>query len=99
MTNEIIPNDILNQIQIQFEENYDIALELILSEFNFDDFLNKNRILRCVLYLSENNIEKLKTNINFAKIDYRDVILWAEYDLDSNSSPVLVRDFSKPFKK
>ena len=97
MTNEIIPNDILNQIQIQFGENYDVALELITNEFKSDNFLNNNRIIRCVLYLSEDNIEELKANINFAKVDYRDVILWAEYDLDSNNSPVLVRDFSKPF--
>jgi hypothetical protein len=52
-----------------------------------------DRVQRCVLYLSGGEPEKLKHFLQTAQSDYRDVILFAEYD----SASQRVRDFSRGF--
>jgi hypothetical protein len=39
----------------------------------------------------------MKENINLAKIDWRDIILWAEYENNEKNEPIFKRDFNKPF--
>ncbi len=95
---EKLSSDILNQIEIQFGKNYKNVLEILETELSENDFLNSNRIIRCIIFLSENNIEKLKENINLAKIDWCDIILWAEYENNERNEPILKRDFNKPFQ-
>jgi hypothetical protein len=89
---EKLSSDILTQIKLQFGENHKKVIEILEN-----DFLNSNRIIRCIIFLSEKNIEKVKENINLAKIDWRDIILLAEYENNENREPKLIRDFNKPF--
>lgn len=42
------------------------------------------RIIRCVLHLSSGNLDSLDRHIDACLTDYRDIILWAEYDIDGN---------------
>jgi hypothetical protein len=51
------------------------------------------RVCRCVLFLARGQLSLLAHNAEQARLDYRDVIYWAEYDEQDR----LVRDFSKPF--
>ena len=53
---------------------------------------DKARILRCVVFLARGNMEKLVHNADRALSDFRDVILWAEYDEQNRQ----VRDFNQP---
>ena len=94
---EKISSDILTQIKLQFNENHKKLIETLENELSENDYLNSNRIIRCIIFLSEKNIEKVKENINLAKIDWRDIILLAEYENNENSEPKLIRDFNKPF--
>ena len=94
---EKLSTDILAQIAYQFGENYKIVIGILETELSESDILNSSRIIRCIIYLSENSIEKLRENINSAKIDWRDIILWAEYENDEKNEPKLKRDFNKPF--
>ena len=94
---EKLSSDILTQIKLQFGENHKKVIEILENELSENDFLNSNRIIRCIIFLSEKNIEKVKENINLAKIDWRDIILLAEYENNENSEPKLIRDFNKPF--
>ena len=100
MKNKIkkLPNDILIQIEFQFDENYKTVLEILETELSKNDFLNSNRIIRCIIFLSKNNVEKLKENISLAIIDWRDIILLAEYENNERNEPILKRDFNKPFE-
>ena len=100
MKNKIkkLSSDILTQIGIQFEENYKTVLQILETELAENDFLNSDRIIRCIIFLSENSVEKLNENINSAKIDWRDIILWAEYENNERNEPILKRDFNKPFE-
>ena len=100
MKNKIkkLSSDILTQIGIQFEENYKTVLQILETELAENDFLNSDRIIRCIIFLSESSVEKLKENINSAKIDWRDIILWAEYENNERNEPILKRDFNKPFE-
>ena len=93
-----LSSDILTQIGIQFEENYKTVLQILETELAENDFLNSDRIIRCIIFLSENSVEKLNENINSAKIDWRDIILWAEYENNERNEPILKRDFNKPFE-
>jgi hypothetical protein len=75
---ETLSNDILNQIKTQFGENHKKAIKIIEKEISENESLNSNRIINCVIYLSENSLEKLIENLNIAKIDWRDIIFYAE---------------------
>ena len=97
--NETLSKDILDQIKVQFCENYKNVTEIFKIELSENDFLNSHRIIRCIIFLSENSIEKLKENINIAKIDWRDIILSAEYENNEKNELILERDFNKPFTK
>ena len=52
-----------------------------------------NRILRAIIYLASGNIEQMKSMIELARKDYRDVLWQAEYDCGEE----LLRDFNKTF--
>ena len=54
-----------------------------------------SRVLRCVLYLSEGALEKLKHFLAVAQLDHRDVIVFAEYD----RSDQRVTDFTRGFPR
>ncbi|MFV8357396.1 hypothetical protein ACNQGB_14555 [Flavobacterium sp. XS1P32] len=95
---EKLSNDILIQIEFQFDENYKTVLEILETELSKNDFLNSNRIIRCIIFLSKNSVEKLKENISLAIIDWRDIILFAEYENNERNEPILKRDFNKPFE-
>lgn len=53
------------------------------------------RIVRCVIFLADGNKDKLVHFADRALLDFRDVILWAEYDEQNRQ----VRDFYQPFAR
>ena len=62
------------------------------------DYIGYNRIIRCIIFLADKDIEKLKTSIEEAVSDPRDVILWTEYENQGqNERPKRIRDFNKTF--
>ena len=64
------------------------------------DYLNHNRIIRCILFLAEKDIDKLKKNIQAAECDPRDVMLWAEYsNKGQDQKPKRIRNFNKTFNE
>jgi|GEM_PF-695239 len=94
-----LPFDIQKQIEIQFHENYSIALDIIYEYYSelINECENHDQIIRGVIFLSESNINLLKDNITKSKIDWRDLLIKAEYGLDDNNNLKSIRDFYKPF--
>jgi hypothetical protein len=85
----------------------DFGLELADNIYRYlldripDGLLNgtRPRHLRCILYLAKGNRPLLDRYIEMCLEDTRDVMLNAEYETDSNSRFVRVRDFGKPFDR
>jgi hypothetical protein len=91
--------DIENRIKTDFGEKSSEAFKILESAINKTDYLNSDRVIRCIIFLSEKSIEKLKSNIEVAIFDPRDVMFWAEYtNREEFGSAKRVRDFTKVFE-
>jgi hypothetical protein len=82
--------DIENWIENRFS-NREKALGIIEPILELDSKISASRVIRCVLFLSGSDCEKLASYTEKAIGDCRDVIWWAEYD----NRTAKVRDFDK----
>jgi hypothetical protein len=90
----MLPQDIMKKVKAEFTKENDqgVALELLL-DFNRRDYANDTfRLERCVLFQIGGELNLLRRNISIAQVDYRDIIMMAEYEGDER-----VRDFNFPF--
>ncbi len=90
---------LLEDIQKQIQKSFKLESEEA-TRMNFEDFVENResgRILRCVLFLAEGSLERLRYYIEVVNTDYRDVIFWAEYVDLKSEQPRRVRDFNRPF--
>lgn len=95
---KIRTEDILNRIKKDFGQNSNEAIRILQKQLNKYEYLNQDRIIRCIVYLAKGSIPGLNHTINQAMQDPRDVILWAEYEgLTGKEELVWVRDFTKTF--
>lgn len=63
-----------------------------------NDELASERIIRCIVYLSEGSRRRLQEWLNYSIQDYRDPIFAAEYEgRISGETPRRIRDFKRPF--
>jgi hypothetical protein len=91
----VFKQDIIKKIQQDFGSPDDA--ELVLSTLS--DFVDRNpdlksdRILRCILFVAEGNLDALGKAIDLARVDYRDLIMGAEY----SEKDERIRDMNKPF--
>jgi len=64
------------------------------------EYINHDRIIRCILFLAEKDVDKLKKMVETAIQDPRDVMYWAEYkETGRQFHPKRIRDFNKTFDK
>lgn len=90
--------DIHERIKSDFGDKASIVVNIFDDAISKADYLDNNRVIRCILFLSDKDIQKLKQNIDTAIYDPRDVMLWAEYtNLGQGSSIKRIRDFNKTF--
>ena len=91
-------DDILKKINSDFREKSDEAIKAINDAIKKADYLNSDRIIRCIIFLSEGNLDELHKNIGVATLDPRDIMLWAEYEpLNGGERFTRVRDFDQNF--
>lgn len=84
--------DIIKKIQQDFNEQSHLVFDLLQDSIYLlgtESF----RVTRSILYLSDGNLESLKSFVQVAIQDYRDLLYWAEYDKDKHA-----RNFNKPFE-
>jgi len=90
--------DIQEKIKTDFVAQAEEVFELIKAAIAGSDHLNNPRIIRCIIFLADKNIEQLKKSIITATIDHRDIMLWAEYIQNGpGDQTTRVRDFNKTF--
>jgi len=69
--------DIENKIKENFTDTEKVIN--IISQLTVPD-IEKDRVIRCVLFLSDSDIDSLKSWVKKANIDRRDIYFFAEYD-------------------
>lgn len=91
--------DIISRIESDFAQEADKALEILQSRLTQIDYLNNDRIIRCIIYLSKGSIEELKRYLQLGQQDPRDVMFLAEYKEGSTfDNHKRIRDFNKTFE-
>ncbi len=87
-------------MKIRFNADYDSANKILTEYLTQNEYLNFDRIIRCVVYLANNGIESFKSSLDSAKGDPRDVMYWAECEGDfKNHNVKRIRDFNKTFSE
>ena len=92
--------DIRERIRTDFGDKASDVLKIFDEAISKADYLNQDRIIRCIIYLSDKDLNKLKKNIEKATYDPRDVMLWAEYENRGQGEMdevIRLRDFNNPF--
>jgi hypothetical protein len=85
--------DIILEMKLKFGDNFLDAKEILINYTKNNIAHSSDRILRCLIFLSTENLENLKAQIEIAKIDWRDIVKYAEYDDENNR----IRNFNKTF--
>ena len=93
--------DIIQRIRLDFKDLSDKAIEILSDAISKTDYLKTDRVIRCIVFLANGDIDKLREFIDNAIFDTRDVMLWAEYKNldDEDFNYKRVRDFNNTFDK
>ncbi len=95
-----LPKDIIIEMKIRFESDFNSANKILSEYLNKYDYLNSDRIIRCVIFLADNGIESFKSFLESAKGDPRDIMYWDEYEnRESLNNTKRVRNFNKSFEE
>ena len=90
--------DIKEKIYSDFGSKAEVAIKTLKTAIAKHHYINQSRILRCIIYLADKDLIALRSYIDNAIGDPRDVMLWAEYiNLREMETPKRVRDFNKTF--
>lgn len=91
--------DIINKIQVDFDEYADNAIDILNEALLKTDYLQDDRIVRCIIFLSKGDLNELKKNIEAAIYEPRDIMFWAEYDkVNGKMTQKRLRDFNNSFE-
>lgn len=90
-----LPPDIRRRVARDFSPADASALLIDIEERCVaDPNIFSDRIVRCVVYVANGDLETAWRAVSLALIDTRDLIVWAEYD---NKFEDQLRDLSAPF--
>ena len=88
--------DIINKIKADFGDNSASAFAILENAISKTDDLSSDRVIRCIIFLAEGNMDDLNKYIKAATTDTRDIMLWAEYE---TSTEKRLRDFDNTFEE
>jgi aminoglycoside phosphotransferase (APT) family kinase protein len=91
-----IPEDVKRYVQTHFsEEDCEEALAILQASRTHGNEFPEPRLLRCMVVASQGRLPTLQQAAQLATIDFRDLIVWGEYEWRGENS-VQVRDLAKP---
>ena len=64
-----LPKDIIEEMKSRFDSGFNIANKLLTDYVNKDYYLDSDRIIRCIIFLSDNGIESFKSSLELAKVN------------------------------
>jgi hypothetical protein len=96
-----LPSSVLARIKRDYAEASHKEVEAMLSTYGEEPFQKEQeRVLLYLLELSRGDVEKVAELLEYAKRDYRDIILWAENPSESRlDTPEKVEAFNKMLKR
>ncbi len=83
--------DIEKEIDKLFGKDSPKARETLKGGLSPDD--PEQRVVRCIIVLGKDSLAKLEEATKIAKLDFRDVIYWAEYDKTGKR----IANYNNPF--
>ncbi len=86
-----LPEDAVAKIAADFAQASPDRVLALLDTYKGAD---RDRVIRCMIYLANGDIDRLLHLIGAAQSDSRDVIYWAEYDRGDKR----IHDFNQPFQ-
>ena len=91
----MLPQDIITKVQQDFSKDEAVVIVQLLSELQAENpRVFCDRILRCIVFTAEGRFDWFASEVALARMDWRDVIVNAEYDRDRETRR---RDFNSPF--
>ncbi len=91
-----LPEDIIAKVRRDFSEDEEITILQMLSEYQQQHPDHSARILRCIVFIAQGSFDKFAEAVKLAQLDWRDLIVSAEYDGWSGEEHH-VRNFNSPF--
>jgi len=91
-----LATDILNFVRSKFSESHQEQVLAALNSATIHDGTQpSNRLLRCVVVASNGDLKIFTSLVELLKIDWRDVIMAGEYQLQDGKT-IQVRDLNQP---
>jgi hypothetical protein len=91
----MLPQDIITKVRQDFSEDDAIVILQLLIELQKEiPRVFSDRILRCIIFSAQGRFDEFACAVALARIDWRDVIVNAEYDRDRETRR---RNFQLPF--
>lgn len=87
-----LPDDIDRRLRLEYGPQEVIEIYAAFEDLQEASPRINARVFRCIVHLAEGNLNRLLELVEDARTDYRDVILWAEYDQRGKTR---LHDFSK----
>jgi len=92
--------DIDERVKGDFGAEASEAFEILKNAVSKTIDLNHPRVIRCIIFLAEKDLKKLRSSIQTAINDPRDVMFWAEYiNRGSGENPKRIRDLNNTFDR
>lgn len=93
--------DITRRINTDFGKNSNQAFEILKNAIEKTDYLETDRVIRCIIFLSKGSIDDLNKYIEVATFDTRDAMLLAEYEKlnGDDLNYRRLRDFNNTFEE
>ncbi len=92
----MLPDDIITKVRHDSSEEHAITILQLLKDYHQQHPDNSARILRCIVFLAQGSFEKFAESVSLAQLDWRDLIVSAEYDGWSGEE-CRIRNFNEPF--
>ena len=91
----MLPQDVVTKVQHDFSKDDAGAIVQLLTELQAEDpRVFSDRILRCIVFSAQGRFDWFASQVELARLDWRDVIMNAEYDRDWKNH---IRHFELPF--
>ena len=91
-----LPDDVIRWVSHNFSSgDVESALATLGSAVDHSGELVSQRLIRCAAVGSRGDLERLRLLVTDLRVDWRDVIMGAEYEI-RDGKPVQVRDFNSP---
>ena len=91
----MLPQDIVTKVQQDFSKENALVIVQLLTELQMENpQVFCDRILRCIVFSAQGRFDCFASEVALARLDWRDVIMNAEYDRDWKNH---LRHFELPF--